>query len=56
VVPGQPQQKKFVRSHLNRKKLGMVLGTCYPSYREKLKIERLRSRPDWAKIKTLYPK
>jgi hypothetical protein len=26
------KKKKFVRLHLNRKKLGMVAHTCHPSY------------------------
>jgi hypothetical protein len=37
-VPGQSRQKKFTRSHFNRKKLGVVAHACYPSYRRKPKL------------------
>jgi hypothetical protein len=33
--------KKFMRLHLNRKKLGMVVHTCYPSYCGKHKMGEL---------------
>jgi hypothetical protein len=36
-VPGQPRGKKLMRSYLNRKKLGMVVCTCHPSYMESIK-------------------
>jgi hypothetical protein len=50
AVPGQPEQKKkkkkkkFERCYLNRKKLGVVVRTCYPTYARKPKIEGLCSR------------
>jgi hypothetical protein len=31
MIPGQLQQKKFGRSHLNRKKLVVVAHTCHPA-------------------------
>jgi hypothetical protein len=50
VVPGQPKQKKFMRHpHLFRKKLGMVVHACHPSYCGKHKLGGSWSRPAWAK-------
>jgi hypothetical protein len=31
--------RKFMRSHLNVKELGMVIPTCHPSYSRKPKLE-----------------
>jgi hypothetical protein len=46
VVLGLPEQK-FVRLHLNGKKLGMVVYTCH--LRGKLKIGKFQSSLVWAK-------
>jgi hypothetical protein len=37
VVPGQPghtHKKKFARSHLNRKKLGVMVCGCHPQQQQ----------------------
>jgi hypothetical protein len=52
----RPHTKKFVRPHLNRKKLGMVLYTCHPRDGRKPEIGRLQSPSTWAKSKTLSSK
>jgi hypothetical protein len=44
------QTKKFVRHHLNGKKLAMVACTCHSSDDRKLKIGSL-SKPTWPKSK-----
>jgi hypothetical protein len=54
----RPAQAKnrFVRPHLNRKKLGMVLHAHHPSDGRKCITEGSQSRLAWAKTETLYPK
>jgi hypothetical protein len=52
----QKKKKKFVRPHLKRKKLDMVMCTYHSSYSGKGKIGGSWSRPAWAKGKTLAPK
>jgi hypothetical protein len=47
--------KKFVRPHLNGKKLGVVVCTCHPSDGRRLKIGGSWSSLPWAKSKTLFP-
>jgi hypothetical protein len=44
--------KEFTGPHVSRKKLGMVVCVCHPSYGGKLKI-KLWSRLAWAKSETL---
>jgi hypothetical protein len=41
AVRGQSRQKKVQRSHLKRKKLGMVACACHPSYGRKHKTRRI---------------
>jgi hypothetical protein len=48
--------KKFMKSHLNIKKLGMVVHTCHPSSGRKLQIGRLQSKPPGQNSETLSPK
>jgi hypothetical protein len=54
-MSGQSGPKMFVRLHLYRKKLDMVVYTCHLSEGGKHKIGELQSRPAWAKSKTLPP-
>jgi hypothetical protein len=49
-------QKKFMRSHLNKQKLGMVVCNCHPSYRRKQKIKGSLSRLAWVKNQNLFQK
>jgi hypothetical protein len=44
--PGKKKKKRFQDSNFNRKKLGVVAYTCYPTVR-KCKIGGLRSRLAW---------
>jgi hypothetical protein len=48
--------KNFARPHLNRKKLGMVAYTCYPSYGGRHKIGESQGRLDWVKSEILFSK
>jgi hypothetical protein len=50
---GSAQAKRFLRPHLNRKKLGMVVCTCHPSEDRKHKIGGSWFRLTWAKSKTI---
>jgi hypothetical protein len=58
VVLSQPQQKKFDRPHLNRKKkkLGMVVCACHPNNSVMLKLGGSQSRLAWVKRETTHPK
>jgi hypothetical protein len=56
TVPGQPCGKKFVRSHLNSKKLDMVAGFCHPSDGRKHQIGGSWFGLAWAKSESLSPK
>jgi hypothetical protein len=47
--------KNFMKPHLNRKNLGVVLQACPPSNGRKLKIG-LQSRSAWVRSETLFPK
>jgi hypothetical protein len=40
-VPGNPRQRKFMRPHLNGKKMRMVVHNCYSSHNRKHKIRLL---------------
>jgi hypothetical protein len=49
--------KKACEIPLQQKKLGYILAhISHPSNGEKYKMGRLRSKPTWAKSKTLSPK
>jgi hypothetical protein len=56
MVPGQHQQKQFVRPWLNNNNNKAGHGGCHLSCCRKCKIERLQSRPVWAKSETLSSK
>jgi hypothetical protein len=43
-VPDQLEHKTFVQTHLNRKKLGVVVHGYHPRNGGKTKIEGLQSR------------
>jgi hypothetical protein len=45
--------EKFVRHHLNEKKMGMLAHVFHPSNVGKHKIGKSQSRLAWAKIETL---
>jgi hypothetical protein len=51
------EELRFVKPHLNRKKVSKVALACHPSNSRKCMIGELQSRPTWAKVsKTLPPK
>jgi hypothetical protein len=59
VPPGQPGKNGedlISIEKKKKKKLGVVVHSCHPSYREKLKIGALQSRSPWAKREALSPK
>jgi ribosomal protein L32 len=60
VSPGQKNKTKQKtttrRSHLNGKKLGMVVCICHPSKGGKYKIRGWQSRPAWAKKQDRFSK
>jgi hypothetical protein len=56
MVPRKPG-KKFMRTHLSRKKLDMVGHACHFSYNRKCQIGGSLSRLAWVKKdETLFPK
>jgi hypothetical protein len=49
-------KEKFRRSHLNAKKMGMVVHPYHPSNGRKHKIGESQSRPTWVKSNILSSK